>query len=128
VAQPVAAQQAGPSQPFGPRQSQGRLSPPTASAACRQNLAGWWPVVGGGVAGDGGQKTAVAKSWVRARRWPLLSEGAQRGLDASVRTRLPTGVFRAVFNFSNLSKTGSILKIQNGCFILLQKFPIFAYR
>jgi hypothetical protein len=30
------------------------------------------------------------------------------------------------FDFSNLSKTGSTLKIQNGCLILLQKFPIFA--
>jgi hypothetical protein len=28
--------------------------------------------------------------------------------------------------FSNLSKTGSTLKIQNGCLNLLQKFPIFA--
>jgi hypothetical protein len=28
--------------------------------------------------------------------------------------------------FSNLSKIGSTLKIQNGCLILLQKFPIFA--
>jgi hypothetical protein len=28
--------------------------------------------------------------------------------------------------FSNLSKTSSTLKIQNGCLILFQKFPMFA--
>jgi hypothetical protein len=31
---------------------------------------------------------------------------------------------RLCFYFSNLSKTGSTLKVQNGCLILLQKFPI----
>jgi hypothetical protein len=31
-----------------------------------------------------------------------------------------------VFDFSNLSEIGSTLKNQNGCLILLQKFPIFA--
>jgi hypothetical protein len=35
------------------------------------------------------------------------------------------GATRFLF-FSNLSKTGSTLKIQNGSLILLQKFPIFA--
>jgi hypothetical protein len=63
--------------------------------------------------------TAAAKLWVRARQWPPLSEGTQRGLVASVRTGSPTGGSRAVFDFSNLSKTGSTLKIQNGCLILL---------
>jgi hypothetical protein len=47
-----------PSQPFGPRQRKGRLSPPSAPAACRQNPAGQRPVVGGGVAEEQADRVA----------------------------------------------------------------------
>jgi hypothetical protein len=66
----------------------------------------------------------AVKPWAWTRRRPPLSEGARRGLGASVRTGSPTGGSRVVFYFSNLSKTGSTVKVQNGCLILLQKFPI----
>jgi hypothetical protein len=80
----------------------------------RRKLREWW--VG----------TAAVKPWAWGRRQPPLSEGTRCGLGASVWTGSPIGGSHAVFDFSNLSKTGSTLKIQNGCLILLQKFPIFA--
>jgi hypothetical protein len=81
----------------------------------------WWR--GGG---NGGWETAAAKPWARARQRLPLSVGGRHGLGASVRTGSPTGGSRVDFDFSNLSKTGSTLKNQNGCLILLQKFPILA--
>jgi hypothetical protein len=75
---------------------------------------------------NGGREMAAAKPWAWARQWLPLSEGGRRGLGASVRTGSPTGGTHAVFDFSNLSKTGSTLKNQNGCLILLKKIPIFA--
>jgi hypothetical protein len=64
-----------------------------------------------------GGRERRAKPWVRARRRPrhLCS-------DREVDGWAPHG-----FDFfSYLSKTGSTLKIQKRCLILLQKFPIFA--
>jgi hypothetical protein len=52
VLDPAGSERTGPSQPFGLRQRQGRLSPPSAPAACLQNAAGQLPVVSGGVARD----------------------------------------------------------------------------
>jgi hypothetical protein len=63
--------------------------------------------------------TVVVKPWARARQRAPLSEGARRGLGASVWTGSPTGGSHAVFNFSNLSKIDSTIKIKNGCLILL---------
>jgi hypothetical protein len=63
-----------------------------------------------------GMGTAVATAVRRHSAWPgrLCS-------DREADWWAPRG-----FNFfPNLSKTGSTLKIQNGCLILLQKFPIF---
>jgi hypothetical protein len=54
----------GPSQPFGPRQSHGRLSPPSEPMACRQNPASWRPVVGGGVAREQAGRVA---DWIGGR-------------------------------------------------------------
>jgi hypothetical protein len=82
---------------------------------------------GGASCRNGGRKMVAVKPWARARRRPLLSEGARRGLGASIQTGSPTDGSRAVFDFFfNLSKTGSTLNIQNWCLILLQKFPIFS--
>jgi hypothetical protein len=53
----------------------------------------------------------------------MVAAAAVQG--ASVRTVRLTGGPHSVLIFSNLSKTGLTLKIQNGC-LLLQKFLIFA--
>jgi hypothetical protein len=52
--------------------------------------------------------------------------GQGGGLGTSVRTMRLMGGPHTVLIFFYLSKTGSTLKIQKGCLILLQKFPIFA--
>jgi hypothetical protein len=61
----------------------------------------------------------AVKRWRRKKKGvlhgePPLSEGAQCGLGASVWTGSPTDESQAVFNFSNLFKTGSNLKFKMG--------------
>jgi hypothetical protein len=74
---------------------------------------------------DCGWQTTAAKLWAQARQRPPLSEGTRCRPGTSVRTVRLTGGHHAVLIFSNLSKTGSTLKIKNGCLILLQKIPNF---
>jgi hypothetical protein len=62
--------------------------------------------------GSNGRRKWQAKLWA----W----------LGASVGTVRWTSGPHTVFDFSYLSKIGSTLKIQNGCLILLQNFPVLA--
>jgi hypothetical protein len=100
VLDPAGSERTGPSQPFGLRQRQGRLSPPSAPAACLQNAAGQLPVVSGGVARD--QVSRVVDRIGGRREGRGSPEGffAVEGIDggertAASRSRVTSGV-RAV--------------------------------
>jgi hypothetical protein len=74
-----------PSQPFGPRQNQGRLSPPSAPAACWQNPADQRLVVGGGVVGE---QASMVAARIGGRREGGSSEGLStvEGINGGGRT------------------------------------------
>jgi hypothetical protein len=75
-----------PSQPFDPRQSQGRLSPPSAPAACCQNPTGQRPVVGGGVAVEQAGRVVDLIGGRREGRGSPKGFSAVEGIDGGDRT------------------------------------------
>jgi hypothetical protein len=76
----------GTSQPFSLRQSQGMLSPPSASVACWQNPAGRRPMVGGGVTVEQAGRVADRIGGRREGRGSPEGFSAAEGISSGKRT------------------------------------------